>query len=574
MSEDISRTCQIIARHFQSFLQAFEVMAMTAADRFRERDWDGQRTANVQRIALHKERVEKTYQDLILQDALPRDEAHVLTHMLDHFLSGYADKTNSILAYGFVDALLRKILYRNMDFAQVYTTREYSFGRSNSTELLDLAHQPISSILEKLFEHIFTGEDVLYQRGNAAFLENRIREAAAGSESVAMTVLPRLFYRNQHAYLLGKIQTQERELAFAIAFINPKEGIVADALLCGEKEIKRIFTFSRSYLLTQSSDPWGMIDFLLQLMPSKTEEQLIINLGYLDAGRHRMLQKLKFHLKKSHDRFDYAPGIPGMVMLVFSLPDYPLVFKLVRDHVRPPKSIRKEQVLSKYDFVARHDRAGRLADVQLYEYLVLPLNTFDDALLQDIRHSCQESMMERGDYIILKHVMIERKMRPLNLFLQEADQADKEAATLDYGRAIKEMAMINIFPGDMLIKNFGVTAELKVVFYDYDEVCRLQDCNFRKIPQARYEDELMSAEPWFSVGENDVFPEEFVSFLIPKGPLFKLFSNVHGDIFEADFWNYWKEYYQSGQTLDLQPYDHARYAEENTKKSSPIPPRS
>lgn len=563
----IPQSSQLIGRHFREFEKSFAKTGQTARCRFIDRDWHGQRTSNAARISLHKQKVEDAYQALLQANAIPTDGELLLSQLIDHFIEHFADPSNAILAYGFIDALLRKILYRHQDFAQVYTTREYPFGQGACRELLDLEGDDLHGLISQMVEYSGLPEETRQIESQDHFISLQFKKLAASAGKYQMRFLPNLFYRNQHAYLLGELRTDKQSTPFAIAFINPPEtGVIADAVLSKEADIKRIFAFSRSYLITDTSDPWGVIQFLLHLMPSKTEEQLIINLGYLDAGRHRMLQKLKIHLRQSDQRFDYAPGIPGMVMLVFSLPDYPLVFKLIRDDIKPPKSIRREQVLSKYDFVAQHDRAGRLADVQLYEYLVLPKHHFETGLLADLQVKTSDSVMIRGDYIVLKEVFIERKMRPLNLYLREASEEEKRSATLDYGKAIQEMAMINIFPGDLLIKNFGVTRDERVVFYDYDEVCTLQECEFRQMPQARYEDEIMSAEPWFSVNENDVFPEEFASFTVPRGPLFNLFREHYGDIFDADFWNYWKEFYASGKILDLQPYKGSRYQTLDQKK--------
>lgn len=560
MPVPITTTSKIIGEHFQDFEKSFHQIARSARQNFINRDWEAQRKANAARISLHREKVEEAYQALLKANAIPVDEDQVLSRLIDYFIANYASQAHAILAYGYVDALLRKILYRHKDFAQVYTTREYPFPKNNCHELVTLDEYELPLLIRQMLEKTELEAETRQRAVEDGFILSQFKVLGARGAPYRISYLPNLFYRNQHAYLLGMFVCGERQVPFAIAFINPSmEGLMADAVLVEETYIKRIFAFSRSYLLYDTSDPYGVIQFLLQLMPSKTEEQLIINLGYQDAGRHRMLQKLKMHLRSSTQKFNLAPGIPGMVMLVFCLPDYPLVFKLIRDDIKPPKSIRKEQVLEKYDFVARHDRAGRLADVQLYDYLVLPLSSFEAAFLTDLQKHASRSVMIRGDYIILKQVFVERKMRPLNLFLREAPAEAQQKATLDYGRAIKEMAMINIFPGDLLIKNFGVTRDDRVVFYDYDEVCTLQDCEFRKMPQARYEDEIMSAEAWFSVNEHDVFPEEFASFTVPKGPLFRLFSEHYGEIFNADFWNHWKQYHASGKVLDLQPYEGSRY---------------
>src|SRR6185503_2509662 len=107
----------------------------------------------------------------------------------------------------------------------------------------------------------------------------------------------------------------------------------------------------------------------------------------------------------------------------------------------------------------------------------------------------------------------ERRMTPLNLYLREVDSRHAQDAIVDYGEAIKDLARTNIFPGDMLLKNFGVTRHRRVIFYDYDELCLLTTCHFRDLPAARDDLEETGAEPWYYVGPHDIFPEEFLTFL-------------------------------------------------------------
>jgi isocitrate dehydrogenase kinase/phosphatase len=158
----------------------------------------------------------------------------------------------------------------------------------------------------------------------------------------------------------------------------------------------------------------------------------------------------------------------------------------------------------------------------------------------------------------VRHCYTERRVTPLNLFLEYADPAAARDAILDYGNAIKDLAGADIFTGDMLLKNFGVTRNGRVICYDYDELCLLRDCRFRRIPPPRwYEDEL-SAEPWFHVGESDVFPEEFAAFLVPAGPLRDTFLAAHGDLLTVEFWQHTQERLRGGEIFDFYPYRQRR----------------
>ncbi len=195
-----------------------------------------------------------------------------------------------------------------------------------------------------------------------------------------------------------------------------------------------------------------------------------------------------------------------------------MVFKVIRDKFAPPKEVSAESVKEKYDLVKLHDRVGRMADSYLFEKLSLPLDRFSDECLTALRETAPTKVTVTADAVLISHVYVEKKMTPLNLFLQTASEAMAQKALRDYGRAIKQLAAANIFPGDLLLKNFGVTRVNRVVFYDYDEIELVTDCNFRHIPEARTPEQEMASQPWYYVGPRDVFPEEFPGFLMRAGP--------------------------------------------------------
>lgn len=369
-----------------------------------------------------------------------------------------------------------------------------------------------------------------------------------------VTLFPNLFYRNQHAYLVGVIETDHRPIPLTIAFVNDEGGIKADAFFFTEAQIIRIFEFTRSYFLVETTDPEGLIAFLLRVMPHKRAEQLIVNLGFQEWGKHLIKRNFDQYLRGSQNQLVHAPGIEGMVMLVFTLPDYPMVFKAIKKDIAPPKVVTPQKVLDKYHLVSRHDRVGRMADAQLFKLWSFPKKAFAPPLLADLEKLDGQHVEITEDRVTFTQLFTERKMIPLNLYLNQVSTKEAEAVVIDYGNAIKEMAMSNIFPGDLLLKNFGVTADKRVVFYDYDEVVFLTDCTFRELPKARNDEELWDNESWLVVGENDIFPEELEKFMLPAGPYRALFRKHHGDIFEIHFWNQWKAFHQEEGFIDLQPY--------------------
>jgi isocitrate dehydrogenase kinase/phosphatase len=289
-------------------------------------------------------------------------------------------------------------------------------------------------------------------------------------------------------------------------------------------------------------------------MPQKRKAELYISIGYNKHGKTELYRDLLYHLRNTGDLFEIAPGDKGMVMMVFDLPRFDVIFKIIKDRFNYPKTLTRREVMEKYALVFRHDRAGRLVDAQEFEYLEFDRARFSDGLLSELCASCAGSVTVKGDKVVIKHLYAERKMTPLNLFLLEAEEAAARAAVADYGQAVKDLAATNIFPGDMLLKNFGVTRHGRVVFYDYDELGLLTDYHFRRIPQSKDYDEEMSAEPWFSVGDNDVFPEEFIRFLGLQPQMEKALMDAHGDLFEVDFWTCMQQRIRDGEIMDIFPY--------------------
>ncbi len=359
--------------------------------------------------------------------------------------------------------------------------------------------------------------------------------------SLQVQVLGSPFFRNKAAYVVGKIVNGHREYPFAVPILqNERRELYLDALLLDPDQLQLLFSFARAYFLVDMEVPAAYVSFLRQLMPKKPRAEMYMAVGLQKQGKTLFYRDLHYHLKHSTDDFVVAPGIKGMVMLVFTLPSFPYVFKVIRDHFAPPKEMDRQTVKDKYQLVKYHDRVGRMADTLEYSLVALPRERFAPELIDELKAQAASSIEFEGDQIVIEHMYIERRMVPLNLYLEEAvregDEARLRHALDEYGNAIKELAGANIFPGDMLLKNFGVTRHNRVVFYDYDEIAYMTDCNFRRIPPpTSYEDE-MAAEPYWSVGTNDVFPEQFERFLVANLHAREVFMQLHGDLIDPKFW--------------------------------------
>jgi isocitrate dehydrogenase kinase/phosphatase len=309
-----------------------------------------------------------------------------------------------------------------------------------------------------------------------------------------------------------------------------------ESALLTRRELSSLFGFARSYFHVDLPVVSAAVTLLRSFLPHKPVDELYTVLGRAKQGKTERYFALRRHLDDSIDSFVHAPGERGLVMIVFTLPSHDLVFKVIRDRFGAPKTSSRAEVMASYRFVFHHDRAGRLVDAQEFRRLRLPRSRFMPALVDELLQEAAESCRIEGEDLIIEHCYMERRMRPLNLFLRDADPAAAEAAVIDYGQALRDLAASDVFPGDLLLKNFGVTRGGRVIFYDYDELCLVSDCVFRALPAPATEDEAFSAEPWFYVGEHDVFPEQWLQFLSMSEPLREVFVRHHGELLTPTWW--------------------------------------
>ena len=303
-----------------------------------------------------------------------------------------------------------------------------------------------------------------------------------------------------------------------------------------------------------TESPVEVVGFLKSILPLKPIAELYTALGWNKHGKTMLYRSLYRHLGNSSDRFEVARGARGMVMTVFTLPSYDIVFKVIKDRFGEAKTITRRDVLSSYQFVFKHDRVGRMVDAQEFENLTFARERFTNELLEELLTDAANTVLVDGNQVIVRHVYTERRLYPLDLYIKEMGVDHALAAISDYGHAIADLAAANIFPGDLFIKNFGVTRHDRVVFYDYDEVMLLTDVNFRHLPaSSRYDDEI-AAQPWFSVQSNDVFPEEFRSFLWLPTPLRSAFEAEHGYLFTVAWWQAMQTRIRAGEIVDIFPY--------------------
>jgi isocitrate dehydrogenase kinase/phosphatase len=378
---------------------------------------------------------------------------------------------------------------------------------------------------------------------------------------VRFDILKSLFFRNKAAYIVGRVVTPDGQQPFIIPLLHQDDqGIYMDTLITDPQQMTIIFGFSRAYFMVEMTVPSALVHFLKELLPHKTLAELYSSVGLHKQGKTEFYRELLTHLDKSTDQFVAAPGIRGMVMMVFTLPSFPYVFKVIRDKFAPTKEFGRDTVKARYLLVKKHDRVGRMADTMEYSDVALPRSRFSPELLEELQQSIAGSMQIEDDRVIIKHLYIERRMLPLNLYLEQASYEQKVKMMADYGQALKDMIAANIFPGDMLLKNFGVTRHGRVIFYDYDEVQYLLDVNFRFIPKTDNYDDMLSNEPWYSVGPGDVFPEQITTYVTAQNDIRQMLIQSHPELMDAGYWQQKQQRIRDGVVEDVFPYpQHQRF---------------
>ena len=554
-------------RHYRLFREA----SAQAKERFEGADWHGQQRAQRERIEFYDKRVDEGAERLQTEFNASALTMDVWQQVKLHYIGLLINHQQPELAETFFNSVTTKILHRsyfNNDFIFVRPAVSTEYIENDEPASLPTyrAYYPTKDSLRETWMRIVNNFQLRREFEDLGRDVDHVLNAVAAQmgnfrprTNFQIQVLSSLFFRNKGAYVVGKIINGFHEIPFALPILHTTRGqLTIDTMLFGEDEMQMLFSFARAYFMVAMEVPSAYVQFLRSLMPRKPRSEIYSALGLHKQGKNLFYRDFLYHLRHSSDHFRIAPGIKGMVMLVFDLPSFPFVFKVIKDFFPPQKDTTREIIKSKYLLVKTHDRVGRMADTLEYSNVAFPRMRFEDELVAELKEFCASLVEEDGNDLVLRHVYIERRMIPLNIYLQDATREQIERVVVEYGNAIKDLVAANIFPGDMLWKNFGVTRNGKVVFYDYDEIEYLSECTFRRVPQPHNPEEEMSSEVWYRVGPKDVFPETFEPFLLGNPSVREVFMKHHADLLDAAFWQGHKERILAGHVHDVFPYEAAK----------------
>jgi isocitrate dehydrogenase kinase/phosphatase len=537
-----ARTCTLlIAERFREYNEEFGRITRRAARHFIHEDWAAAQRDAVARIELYEKCVSACVAAVAALLGAERTELSLWSDIKRGYETLVARRPDSDFYSTFFNSVTRDLFGTVGVNAQVEFC-ETSIGRASGAVPIRVYRVggSLPNAVREVLSDLPFGAALSDIEGTVHRISAEIgRYFESGRQSGApesIELIEPVFYRGMQAFVVGRLIGDAAITPLVLAFGNSGLKVRVESVMLSRAEVGSLFGYARSYFHVDLPVVSAAITLLRSFMPRKPVDELYTVLGRAKQGKTERFFALQRHLDQSIDSFVHAPGDRGLVMIVFTLPSHDLVFKVIRDKFGPPKSTTRAEVMERYQFVFRHDRAGRLVDAQEFKRLRLPRARFMPALADQLLNDARQSCRVEGEHLIIEHCYIERRLRPLNLFLREAEPAAAEAAIIDYGNALRDLAASNVFPGDLLLKNFGVTSHGRVIFYDYDELCMVSDCLFRDLPQPRSEEEELSAEPWFHCGPRDVFPEQWLPFLGIPPALSAVFKQRHGCLLTAAWW--------------------------------------
>ncbi len=555
---------------YVEYIAAFQNLTRRAAANFTTRSWTSQDADAIKRLLVHTEIVQRTVAEVHPHLRTTPDRRGTWRTARTAYKRRITQRTDLELAETFFNSVTRRIFTTigvDNDVELRWfgaSTLPLGLGRSEmfgTWTRTGGSAAMVQSILESYDFGVPWADLVGDARRAGARIDAFLLDSWATLDLDGIDMLATVFYRNKGAYLVGRLRHLNRVTPIVFPIIHGDGGIQIDTVLLTESQASRLFSFTRSYFFVETPKPAELVGFCKSMLPMKSISELYTSVGFHQHGKTTLYRSLYRHMQNSHDKIMRARGTPGMVMSVFTLVSFNVVFKIIKDRFDPPKNTTRQAVRDRYRLVAQHDRVGRMVDAHEFENLSFDRDRFDPDLLDELLTEASLTVRVEGDQVVISHVYTERQVYPLNLYLREMSADRAEAAALDWGWAIKDLAAANIWPGDLFTKNFGVTRHGSVVFYDYDEITLLDACRFRRIPQSDDHEHEMRSTPWFAVEPGDIFPEQFPTFMsfptdVPR-EIWERFQAVHGDLFTPDFW------------IDVQ----GRLAEDDIPEFYPYPDR-
>lgn len=574
--EAISIAVRLTLEAFESFNAEFQSITRRAKQTFEDREWSAGRRDAVERLDLYEKSlgVVATRLENVLGDQAK--EEPLWSCAKSRFAPLIAQRYDVDRAETFFSSVTRKML------STVGVNRGVEFFHLHPKATIPTQHESVyrryagdesaRSMVARIFNdfHFWVPYENLERDVElvANEVDLHLWPLVGNEKAFAIDVAKAVFFRNKMAYIVGRIVADVHVVPLIIPLVNTEAGIRVDAVLLSEADANNVFNFAYSYFHVDLDRYDALIYFLRSILPDVDLGELYTSLGYNRHGKTELYRDLHRFVHVSRQQFVIAPGLEGAVMIVFTLPGYGFVFKVIKDQPcflrsksNTPKEITQTRVREQYAFVSHRDRAGRMVDTQEFENLRFKRKRFTEVLLDEFRLAANRNVTITDEYVILRHLYVQRKVVPLPMyFARETNPEAIRKVLIDFGYFLKDLAWSGVFPCDLFNAwNYGVMPRGRVVLYDYDDVVPMERVTFREKPVPRTElEEFAPEEDWIVATQEDFFLDELDRYSGIPSLLKGVFKSVHGDLYTMQFWDGLVAQLRNGEIFDIIPYDRTK----------------
>src|SRR5690554_966166 len=431
------RIARVILHGLHRHYQRFSAITAEAKFHFAQREWRALQRAARERISFYDLRVKETIA-LLRKDGIAEQPDEALWQDVRAFYEELLQfHPQAELAETFFNSVFCKLFHRR------YFHNQFIFVESTLARRIPLpveseyrSYFPVAEGVQHTLRRLITEFDFKapfadLESSVAQLMRSFQRQAkvrALSAHQLRVDVLENPFYRNKAAYVVGRIVTEAQSYPFIVPVLVNSDGeLFVDALITDVNQMTFIFSFSRAYFMVECRAPSALVRFLKGVMPRKTLAELYSSIGLHKQGKTEFYRELLHYFSDADEQLVAAPGIRGLVMMVFTMPSFPYVFKVIRDEFGESKPFGRDTVLARYQLVKRHDRVGRMADTIEYSNVALPLNRISADLLAELKTSIAGSLEFEDDLVIIRHLYIEKRMTPLNIYLEYANEEETRA---------------------------------------------------------------------------------------------------------------------------------------------------
>ena len=565
-ASDHEQCAQLLSRWaldvFDEYYRDFCAIPEMAKSAFESRDFPQSIENSRQRLTLYSERM-YAFAKTLMSEYPKAVNAGALWDQLELFFrEATAGRYEADLALAFLHSVRRVVF-----FDEWYPV-DYQVGIKSATtddggailtiDTAEISETLISNMLS-ITEFSIPYRDKESDVARAAARVNAdFAERALTNQIETVDVVQGGFYRNRGVYVVGRVRLTGGEvIPLILALEIDERGIYIDAVLSDEAQAHNLFSTTRANFIVTNDHYHELAQFLHGIMPKRPLGLHYSSIGFNHFGKVAVMEELAAELESPEAIFDTAIGFPGTVAIGFQAPGSVYNLKVIRDH--PTENYKwgdfegVPSVLEKYRRVHDINRTGSMLDNAIYYNVTLPKKHFADTLLSEMLDAAGAAVSLRGEDVFFHHLIVQRKMIPLPVFLEQASPEECAEAVISLGYCIKNNMAGNIFNRDLDGRNYGVGSHIRVYLFDYDALETFTEVKIRS-NQDRYDGEE-DIPSWYFEDGVIFLPEEIEWGLRISDPeLRKLFRDVHGDLTSVPYWERIQEELREGKVPRIQVY--------------------